>query len=347
MKRIVCVILLIQSISFVFASEWYRASPGGLALERMAKVAALRQEYALEVTDLELDQIPELLQSLESGSSRAIGEIVYHENQVLLRRYKLYNAQGYLTLASQINEKGYSWIERYDSNHRLIEELWSTNSEDWFKRTYTYYAGKISSSRTFIGNSDVEENLLYRDLYRYDRSGMLRAIERITEAGTDSSAEVEWFSKSIDSLAGLNRPGPGATGETISSSSVGSGNSKKEDGTIVYTLDSKGRVIQEVHRNEAGALVYERVNVWDQDRLRLVTITENGITQKIEYSYDAKGNRIGEKYYTNSELERQITVQGNQETEELYHNGQLLLRTIWIDGVKTSEERPKRPAIKP
>jgi hypothetical protein len=108
-----------------------------------------------------------------------------------------------------------------------------------------------------------------------------------------------------------------------------------------------GRVVREQHKDNAGNLVYDKTNTWEKERLSSVVITEQGKTTRIEYSYDGKGNRTGEKYYSDSELVRQIFIDGNKETEELYDKGQLILRTLWMDGVKQSEQRPRRPVIRP
>jgi len=161
------------------ASEWYRSNPGGLALERMARLAALRQDYALEVTDLEIEDLPSSLKSMGIETNRIIGEILYHENKVILRRYKLYDVQNRLMAASQFADPGYSWIERYDTKGRLIEEYWSIDSSSWFRREFTLNKELIVASKTYDGSPGSEGTLLYTDTYRYDRSGFLRTIERI------------------------------------------------------------------------------------------------------------------------------------------------------------------------
>jgi hypothetical protein len=42
-------------------------------------------------------------------------------------------------------------------------------------------------------------------------------------------------------------------------------------------------------------------------------------------------------------LERTVRRDGEQEIEELYMNGEVALRAVWIEGRKVSEE-PVRPA---
>jgi YD repeat-containing protein len=338
MKKLVIPVLLLLMLQIVSASEWYRSNSGGLALESLASVRALREEYALEVTTIEYKNIPEILKSIEKNASSIIAEYLYYKKQIILRRYKLYDAQKQLRLASQFTNHGFAWIERYDSKRRLYEEYWSFDASSWYKKIYYFIKERPSKSQTFVGNFNQDWLPLSTDIYRYDRTGFLRTIERNMLSDKVEPGTTEWFSREVPSLTTVNQPGPGSSG-IPSISSVDNGTS------IIYSLDAQGRVVQEQHKNKAGIIEYEKMNTWEKDRLSAVLITEKGTTTKIEYTYDSQGNRIGEKYYSGSELVRQIFIEGNKETEELYDKGRLLLRTIWVDGVKQSEYRPDRPII--
>jgi len=59
----------------------------------------------------------------------------------------------------------------------------------------------------------------------------------------------------------------------------------------------------------------------------------------VEYEYDNEGSRISERNYRNGLLERTVTFSGSREVEEIYMSGRLILRAIWEDGVRISEER--------
>jgi len=58
-----------------------------------------------------------------------------------------------------------------------------------------------------------------------------------------------------------------------------------------------------------------------------------------EYDYDGSGNRIAQRDYRNGVMERHIVIDGDNETEELYLNGIVVLRAYWENGRKISEER--------
>jgi len=81
------------------------------------------------------------------------------------------------------------------------------------------------------------------------------------------------------------------------------------------------------------------VNTWVGDRLQSVVWKAADDERLIEFEYDNDGNRISEKYFRNGLLERSVVAQGGQEVEELYMSGRLVLRAIWENGVKISEER--------
>jgi len=340
MKKKLVNVLALCVLSIAHASEWYRSTPGGLALESLSSVLAQREDYALEVFDLEVKDLPEVLHNLVQGVSRVAGERLYHNRQIIMNRYTLFDSQNNLLAASQLVDQGYSWIERYDTKQRLIVEYWTIDSSTWFTREFIFVKDRIAKSRTSMGEPNAVGKLLYTDVYRYDRTGFLRTIERYPADGDGSSVTTEWFSRNAEFLTGLNRPGVGSSGVAPLSANL-------KDMMIVYNLDAKGRVIREVHKKADGSILYEKSNTWDQDRLRTVTITELNKTTKIEYSYDSRGNRTGEAYYSGSELLRKIIIEGNKETEELYDKGKLILRTIRIDGVTQSEERPRRPVIEP
>jgi len=340
MKKLLVPLICINVLYSSFASEWYRSNPGGLALESISHVKAMRETYALEVIELDPSGTPEVLQKLEPGLHRVLAERLYHENKIIMHRYKLYNSQNTIIAASQFAEDGYSWIERYDTKQRIIEEFCKINSSIWFRRTYSFLKEKIAEARTYTGEPGEEGNLLYIDVYRYDRTGFLRFVERQLTDGSTEGARTAWFTRSVVPFTSMNRPGPGSTGLPNDTKTV-------KGLSIVYSLDAMGRVVREQHKDNDGNLVYDKTNTWEKERLSSVVITEQGKTTRIEYSFDGKGNRTGEKYYSDSELVRQIFIDGNKETEELYDKGQLILRTLWMDGVKQSEQRPRRPVIRP
>ncbi|AEJ19383.1 hypothetical protein [Gracilinema caldarium] len=340
MKKIMMPVLFLLILHNVFASEWYRSDSGGIALESLSSVLALREEYALEVTTCDALNLPDILNNLEKNAGSIVAEYLYHKKQIIMRRYKLYDGQKKLRLVSQFTAQGFVWIERYDSKRRLYEEYWSLDASTWYKKVYLFNRERPTTTRTYVGNFNRDWLLLSTDIYQYDRTGFLRTIERNIRSKDVESNSTEWFSKDVPSLSTVNKPGPGSSG-------ISSNSSTDRETSILYSLDVQGRVIREQHKNKDGIIVYEKINTWEKDRVSSVLITENGKITKVEYTYDNQGNRSSEKYYYGSELVRQIFIQGKKETEELYDKGELLLRTIWVDGVKQSEYRPSRPILQP
>jgi hypothetical protein len=146
---------------------------------------------------------------------------------------------------------------------------------------------------------------------------------------------------------GFPRLGPGAiAGHDIISQSAVFGSEyfvgvRAEDGvTISYNIDIRGRVLGEVWRSDEGIILGELVNTWSADRLMSVLWTSPDDIRRIEFEYNAAGDRIVERVFRNGALERSVTVaQDGREIEEIFMNGRLVLRAIWENGVKVSEER--------
>jgi hypothetical protein len=114
---------------------------------------------------------------------------------------------------------------------------------------------------------------------------------------------------------------------------------------IVYETDSRGYVLTEKRYGEDGVLLSELANTWARDRLAAVdtrTFDENGAVmekKRIEFEYDGQGNRVLEQDFVNGVLERTVKSADNQEIEELYRNGKIVLRAVWENGRKIKEEQ--------
>jgi YD repeat-containing protein len=108
---------------------------------------------------------------------------------------------------------------------------------------------------------------------------------------------------------------------------------------IIYTTDSRGRVLTETRFDENGELIGELRNTWTGDRLDSVLWKSGDDERLTEYEYDSSGNRILERNLNRGILERIVRTTGNRDIEELYMNGRVVLRAVWEDGRKISEER--------
>ncbi|MDR0730201.1 MAG: hypothetical protein LBF63_00920, partial [Treponema sp.] len=116
-----------------------------------------------------------------------------------------------------------------------------------------------------------------------------------------------------------------------------------DSGRIVYETDERGRILTETMWGEDGELVSELRNQWSDNRLSRIiytTATAAGNEERItEYDYNGEGDRITERNFRNGVLERVVHISGNREDEEIYMNGELVLRTQWEGGRKIHEER--------
>jgi hypothetical protein len=108
---------------------------------------------------------------------------------------------------------------------------------------------------------------------------------------------------------------------------------------VVYTTDERGRILEEIRQDEEGNTVAELRNIWSGNRLSRVIIRTGEEERITEYEYNEDGDRIKEQDYRNGTLERVVYFQDNREDEELYMNGELILRAQWEGGRKIREER--------
>jgi hypothetical protein len=112
-------------------------------------------------------------------------------------------------------------------------------------------------------------------------------------------------------------------------------------GRVIYTTDSRGRVLTEQRLDENEDILAEIRNTWSGDRLSAVLYTSGeGEEERLsEYEYDPDGKRTVERNYNKGVLERVVRSEKERDVEELYMNGKLILRAVWEDGRKVSEER--------
>jgi len=176
---------------------------------------------------------------------------------------------------------------------------------------------------------------LFTDSYRYTRSGSLRAIDRTIheEVGKRSRIGFQALSPRITPREEL------ATYAGIYTTAYFLGAGNLEGLTIGYNLDNRGRVLSETLKNEEGKTVGELKNSWSDNRLQNAVWKSGDDERRIEFEYDKDGNPLVERNFRKGVLERVVTIEGDNEVEEIYMNGILILRAYWESGLKISEER--------
>jgi hypothetical protein len=108
---------------------------------------------------------------------------------------------------------------------------------------------------------------------------------------------------------------------------------------VVYNTDERGRIMEETRWGEDGEVIAELRNEWADNRLSRVVYTDGDDERVTEYEYNDDGDRIVERNFRNGILERVVRISGDREDEEIYMNGELVLRTQWEGGRKIREER--------
>jgi hypothetical protein len=227
------------------------------------------------------------------------------------------NSEGDVTREFQFEENQAEWDYRYFYRNRIL-----TRVEIW-------YRGPPSETEQPVFT------LMYTDLYRYSRSGSIRAVDRTLHQGALESLRI-----------GFPNIGPGIpfSGELISHGSIYTseyfaGAESSEDVTVSFTLDHRERVLTEVWRDEDGEILGELINTWAGDRLQSIMWKSDTDERLIEFEYDNDGNRVVERNFRNGLLERSVTAQDGLDVEEIFMNGRLILRAFWENGIKISEER--------
>jgi YD repeat-containing protein len=262
---------------------------------------------------------------------------------------ELRNSQGDVIREFQYNEDLSEWDFRYFYRDGVLirAEIWfkeapapavSAEPEDYEDIDALEQTNETQSPRVVSPPAPAVEpvfTLRFTDLYRYTRSGSLRAVDRRLHAGALEILRI-----------GFPRLGPGVSlgedlithgGAYTAEHFVGV---QSSEGVIIsYSFDTRGRIQGEVWRGDDGEVLGELVNTWTGDRLHTVSWVTDGDERFIEFEYDDDGNRIAERNFRNGVLERSVITQNGMEVEELYIDGRLVLRAFWEDGVKISEER--------
>jgi hypothetical protein len=202
-------------------------------------------------------------------------------------------------------------------------------------------AADVPSAEIIVTDEGTEEPL-WTDTYRYTRSYALRSVERhyiSVPAGAQETTLLR-FPQLIIGIGAENefvQPGSVFSSEFFEDVIINAGD------RIIYNTDSRGRILSEVRRDENDTVLGEMINSWSGERLMSVLWKSEQEELLIEYEYNAAGDRVFERNIRDGTLERTVRQDGEQEIEELYINGEVALRAVWVEGRKVSEE-PVRPA---
>jgi hypothetical protein len=178
---------------------------------------------------------------------------------------------------------------------------------------------------------------MWTDYYRYSRSSSLRAVERRYHRAPPEDPQLTRLQFPHMGLreANMDFVGPGSSYSSGFFSEVLANSGDR----ILYTTDERGRILTETRRDENDVVLGELRNNWAGDRLASISWKAGEHERLTEYEYNEDGDRILERNYADGVLERAVRREGEQEVEELYMNGAVILRAVWEEGRKISEER--------
>ena len=350
---------------------WYRSNSAGMTLEEVdSQYTAMRNEYYLSVKNTSPEEIPWIIKNYYEESFVIELRILYENREEFQRQWVFRDDEGYgrvyatgsrLLIGGPVRrnndeeEKRTGFIELRDSGGTITREFhFDEDGSEWdFRhffnektliRSETWFKAAPSAAPAQTSDNPEEKPsppsppvfvLSITDSFRYSRTGSMRVIDRYVHKETEGSTRFRF-----------PRLGPGAAraDENIKFGSTYTsvyflGNNNMEGITITYNLDTRGRIITETCRNEERILVGTLTNTWSGDRLDNVRWKTSNDERRIEFDYDNDGNRTAERNLRNGILERVVTNRGDREIEELYMNGKLVLRAVWEDDIKISEER--------
>ncbi|MDR0390256.1 MAG: hypothetical protein LBH73_09300 [Spirochaetaceae bacterium] len=180
------------------------------------------------------------------------------------------------------------------------------------------------------------EEALWTDLYRYNRASALRSIERRYPPGADGEE------RQSETAAFPRLPGRHQIARLVSPYSAFSSEFLRDimgiGASVEFTTDERGRILTETRRDEDGEILGTLSHIWTGDRLSSVSWETEDEKRRVEFEYNSDGDRTAEKNYRNDVLERSVTSEGNRDIEDLYLDGVPVLRAVWEDGRKISEE---------
>jgi antitoxin component YwqK of YwqJK toxin-antitoxin module len=355
-------------------SEWYLSNTAGMALERaLSRTVALRQPYCLLIEEPGARVLPSVLtpyyqqswiverRILYKDGEESRSQWIFRDNAEITRLVAVFELSAELSagpsaeLSAELLAEGppalpTGFIELYGANGLIESERQIFEGGEELLVDYQYRQIPLGTRMFLIradtrkkspdGEGNERQEDLYTDYYRYTRNYSLRAIERIYHQNdgaepAEAPLALRFPRRSLDSK-----------NETLFvAPAIAYGSQFLEDveaeapRQIIYDTDDRGRILGETRRGEEGNVIAELRNEWSENRLDRIVYSADGDERITEYEYNNAGDRILERNFRNGILERVVHVSGNTEVEELYMNGELVLRTYWEGGRRLREER--------
>jgi hypothetical protein len=326
-----------------------------MALERIpSRTVALHYEWAVSVDRPGQTALPPLLRPYYQASYTLEQRLLYNRGKLKRRQWIFRDSVGItrvnaslpadLSSVGKVPAEGEEgeippFIELFAPD-RSLSEIHQYLAAGRYTTSFVYREGLLIRQAAFL-----DREPLWTDEYRYTRSFTLRGVERVYHREEASAAESQGKSSLPPAASDLrNAPPvrnfiePGVPYDYGTMNDVLPAPYTIPAARVSFDTDSRGRVLTETRYDEEETVVAVFTNEWDGDRIKTIHWTAGKDRGRIVFTY-SRGDRIAEEDYKNGVLERKVVKQGDEEIEELYIGGKAMLRTVWKDGRKISEER--------
>ncbi|MDR2553032.1 MAG: hypothetical protein LBD31_07715 [Treponema sp.] len=361
------------------AQEWHRSNPAGMALERIdSPAAALHREWALSVEKPLLSSLPNLLKGYYNTHYSLELRKLYERGTLKRQQWIFRDGRGTTRLNASLPADP-SFLEKKEGEEnahppegeippfieffsagRSLTEIRQYLAAGIYVTTYAYRGGLLIRSDAFLDGKS-----LWTDQYRYTRSSFLREVERTYYSAGTAVTEIQGYNAALPGELQTRRPErkeeegdasltasldlrtPPPVSGFVSSlppydssimSNVLPGIYSVPAAKVLFDTDAMGKVLSETRFDKDGRVLAEISNEWSGDRIKMILWSAGNDRGRVEFTY-SEGERIAEEDYRNGVLERRVRVRGNEETEEIFLEEKLVLRALWREGRKVSEER--------
>jgi YD repeat-containing protein len=353
-------LIFFVAVGMAGAEDWYISNAAGMALEPAFSRLALREKYALSVETVQASELPPQIRRYYNAAFLIERRILYETGEESRREWIFRDAAGKVRLnavllpppssenaedeessgAAEEPGEPSGFIEIYNGDNLIVEEhrLGDDGSDEIINYTYT---GNILIRTRFSfkpppsedGEGPVQD--MWTDYYRYSRFSSLRGINRVYHNDVPPTRlRFPHMVLDVGKPGTFIRPNDAYSSVFLEDVFLNRGES------VVYTTDSRGRILTETRYDEAGEVIGEIQNTWSEDNnIQSVHWLAGEDERLVEYTYDDEGDRIEERNYMKGVLERVVQVEGEREIETLYLQGRPILRAIWEGGRKISEDQ--------
>jgi hypothetical protein len=347
--------------------RWFRSNAGGMTLEEVpSRLTAIRNEYALVIDYIEPDELDPLLRPYFNSGFGIEIRMLHKEREEHRRQWLFRDEAGTIRLNAvfrYVEPKGDSgaaapadtesppagtvkpkpvpvgFIETFNEEARIIRDHLLHDDGKETLTTFYYNENIMIAAVTETKDAGGEFRRIYTDNYRYNRFYALRNVERTYhESLNEEPVRLAFPYRSLDAAADTDF----IRGTVPLSSDFFGGHIAEEGDRVLYDTDSRGRVLSQTMVDPRGIETWTITHTWLDDRIISIQKIEGSDEKITEYEYNSNGDRIIQRDWQNGVLERQIRIDGNNETEELFINGVVVLRAYWVDGRKIREERVRR-----